>query len=106
MANVEYPHSVIEDAMENLVGVPHECRHMHARPLNHGRPTFGVLPYLRNDFSDANLDGRGYHFAERPAVCGNFIPPEWQRWGEPRIGCWLWDCPVGGRHPDGPTACP
>ena len=46
---------------------------MHARPLNHGPPTFGVLPYLRNDFSDANLDSRGDHVAERPTVCGNFM---------------------------------
>jgi hypothetical protein len=71
--DVQNFHTIIVDAIEDLVGVPDERRHMHARPLNYGRTTFGMLPYLRNDFLDANLNGRGYHFAEGPAVCGNFM---------------------------------
>jgi hypothetical protein len=44
---------------------------VHVRPLNHARPTFGMLPYLCNDFSNANLDGNGHHLSKRAAVCGN-----------------------------------
>ena len=73
MSNVQYPHSVIENAIKNVVGIPDERRYVHARPLLYGLPTFGMLPYVCNDFSDANLDGRGYHFPECPAICGNFM---------------------------------
>ena len=72
MADVQNAHPVIEDAIKDNKGIPDECRYMHTRPLNHARPTLGMLPYLCNDFSDANLDGRGDCLSERSTVCGNF----------------------------------
>jgi hypothetical protein len=61
---VTNPYPVFEDAIENFTRVPNERRDVDARSLEHARPTLGVLAYLRDDFSDANLDSYGNHVAE------------------------------------------
>jgi hypothetical protein len=43
--DVQYPQAIIEDAIEKFVRVSHQCGNMNARPLNHGRTTFGILRY-------------------------------------------------------------
>jgi hypothetical protein len=46
MANVEHLHPVIENAIENVIGIPDERHYVHAWPLAHRLPTFWMLPNI------------------------------------------------------------
>src|SRR5712691_7764186 len=70
---MQYPYSVFEGAIENLVWIPHESRDVHARPLDHRWLPLRVLAYLCDDFPDANFNVRYHHFAKCAAICGNFM---------------------------------
>src|ERR1700758_4001970 len=57
MADVDYPHPVCKNPIEDFVRIANERRHSHPRPLDDARRRFGVLGYIRNDLADASFDG-------------------------------------------------
>jgi hypothetical protein len=69
---MQYSHAIIEDAVEKFVMVPHERGDMNARPLNHGRTTFGILSDLSNNLPDTNLNSCGNYLAKCSTMLSDF----------------------------------
>jgi len=71
VANVEYADVVVENAIEDLVGISDQDCHSYARALNDTGPAFRTFAYLFYDFADAKLNGCGHLLAKCQTIGGH-----------------------------------
>ncbi len=70
MANVEYPHSIIEQSIKYFVRVTNERDDMNAGTFGNALRSFRALGDARNNTKDTRFHSRGYGFAECKTVSG------------------------------------
>ena len=56
MADVENPHAIIKDAIENAIRVSHQRDNTHSRPIDDAGSSFGSLGNMRDNIADACFD--------------------------------------------------
>src|SRR3954451_17109814 len=70
MPDVEYPHPIIQNAIENFIGIADQRKDADTRPLRNCGRRFRVLSNVRNHVANSPLESRRNGFAESSMAIG------------------------------------
>jgi hypothetical protein len=71
MPNVDYPNSIFENSVEDLVGISPHRHETYSTPLHYLRGTQGRFAYLLNNRPNTCFKRFGYPFSKNSAAAGS-----------------------------------